>query len=161
MAAGKAQKETVKKSLPLTSAKELPDICAVYFVVDSSGKVLYVGATKALGRRWRTHSRKKDFAKHNASSIEWESVSPRRLGRVEQDAIERLRPILNTSLIGYRLDATGPLSKDVHVYFPPKVLADLKKLAEQNRRSVTAEIVIAVEERLESAKNGSKAKEKR
>lgn len=50
--------------------------------------------------------------------------------------------------------------KDVHVYFPPKVLADLKQLAAENRRSVTAEIVIAVEERIREAKNGSK-KEKR
>lgn len=39
--------------------------------------------------------------------------------------------------------------KDVHVYFPPKVLADLKKLAKQNRRSVTAETVIAVEGHVE------------
>lgn len=51
--------------------------------------------------------------------------------------------------------------KDVHVYFPPKVLADLKQLAAENRRSVTAEVVIAVEERIREAKNGSKAKEKR
>lgn len=50
--------------------------------------------------------------------------------------------------------------KDVHVYFPPKVLADLKQLAAENRRSVTAEVVIAVEERIRGAKNGSKAKEK-
>lgn len=46
--------------------------------------------------------------------------------------------------------------KDVHVYFPPKVLAELKKLAAHNRRSVTAEVVIAVEERVQSAKNGKK-----
>lgn len=39
--------------------------------------------------------------------------------------------------------------KDVHVYFPPKVLADLKRLAKQNRRSVTAETVIAVERHVE------------
>lgn len=46
--------------------------------------------------------------------------------------------------------------KDVHVYFPPKVLADLKRLAAQNRRSVTAEVVLAVEERVREAKNGSR-----
>jgi len=38
--------------------------------------------------------------------------------------------------------------KDTHIYFPVKVLTELKKLAEQNRRSVSAEIVMAVEEKL-------------
>lgn len=36
-------------------------------------------------------------------------------------------------------------TKDTHVYFPVKVLTDLKKMAKENRRSVSAEIVIAVE----------------
>lgn len=39
--------------------------------------------------------------------------------------------------------------KDVHIYFPPKVLAELKKLAKRNRRSVTSEVVIAVEKHIE------------
>ena len=38
--------------------------------------------------------------------------------------------------------------KDTHIYFPVKVLTQLKKLADRNRRSVSAEIVIAVEEKL-------------
>lgn len=41
-----------------------------------------------------------------------------------------------------------PRVKDTHIYFPAKVLAELKKLATVNRRSVSAEIVIAVEEKL-------------
>lgn len=39
--------------------------------------------------------------------------------------------------------------KDTHIYFPVKVLTELKKMAERNRRSVSAEIVMAVEEKLE------------
>lgn len=39
-------------------------------------------------------------------------------------------------------------TKDVHIYFPLKVLNQLKRLAGRNRRSVSAEIVIAVEEKL-------------
>lgn len=47
--------------------------------------------------------------------------------------------------------------KDTHIYFPVKVLNGLKKLAEQNRRSVSAEIVIAVEKHIdESRTNGTK-----
>ena len=46
--------------------------------------------------------------------------------------------------------------KDTHIYFPIKVLAELKKLAEQNRRSVSAEIVMAVEEKLAREKKGER-----
>lgn len=46
--------------------------------------------------------------------------------------------------------------KDTHIYFPVKVLAELKKMADRNRRSVSAEIVMAVEEKL--AKERGKGK---
>ncbi len=42
--------------------------------------------------------------------------------------------------------------KDVHIYFPTNVLQKLKKLAERNRRSVSAEIVIAVESHIGNSK---------
>lgn len=35
--------------------------------------------------------------------------------------------------------------KDTHIYFPRKVLAEMKKIAAANRRSVSAEMVIAAE----------------
>ena len=38
--------------------------------------------------------------------------------------------------------------KDTHIYFPVKVLADVKKMAAVNRRSVSAEIVLAVENKV-------------
>lgn len=38
--------------------------------------------------------------------------------------------------------------KDTHIYLPVKVLADLKKMAQANRRSLTAEIELAVEHRV-------------
>lgn len=43
--------------------------------------------------------------------------------------------------------------KDTHVYLPVAVLADLKKLAKANRRSMTAEIQIAVERRIQEWKD--------
>lgn len=46
--------------------------------------------------------------------------------------------------------------KDTHIYFPPKLLDDLKKLAAKNRRSVTAEVIIAVEDRIKGMKDAVK-----
>jgi hypothetical protein len=45
--------------------------------------------------------------------------------------------------------------KDTHIYFPVKILSQLKKLADRNRRSVSAEIVIAVEEKLSKEKKNA------
>lgn len=36
-------------------------------------------------------------------------------------------------------------TEDTHIYFPKKVLTELRKWAKLNRRSVTAETIIAVE----------------
>jgi hypothetical protein len=38
--------------------------------------------------------------------------------------------------------------KDTHIYFPVKVLADVKKMAQANRRTVSAEIVLAMENKV-------------
>lgn len=39
-------------------------------------------------------------------------------------------------------------TKDTHIYFPAKVHAEVKKMAQANRRTVSAEIVLAVEEKV-------------
>ena len=38
--------------------------------------------------------------------------------------------------------------KDTHIYFPSKVLLDVKKMAAANRRTVSAEIVLAMENKV-------------
>lgn len=48
-------------------------------------------------------------------------------------------------------------TEDTHIYFPKKVLTELRKWAGINRRSVTAETIIAVEEhitRMRESRNG-------
>lgn len=37
---------------------------------------------------------------------------------------------------------------DTHIYFPPEVFKGVKRLAELQRRSISAQIVMAVEEHL-------------
>ncbi len=39
-------------------------------------------------------------------------------------------------------------TKDTHIYFPLKVFAKVKKMAETNRRSISAEIVLAMENKV-------------
>jgi len=48
-------------------------------------------------------------------------------------------------------------TEDTHIYFPKKVLNELRKWAKVNRRSVTAETIIAVERHIEQMRtNGTK-----
>ena len=38
--------------------------------------------------------------------------------------------------------------QDTHIYFPVQVLKDVKKMAQANRRTVSAEIVLALENKV-------------
>lgn len=42
---------------------------------------------------------------------------------------------------------------DTHIYFPSKVLLDVKKMAAANRRTVSAEIVLAMENKVREWKS--------
>jgi hypothetical protein len=44
-------------------------------------------------------------------------------------------------------------TKEAHVYFPAKVMTDIKKMAQANRRSISAEIVLAMENKVREWKS--------
>jgi hypothetical protein len=46
---------------------------------------------------------------------------------------------------------------DTHIYFPPEVFKAIKKLAGKERRSISAEIVIAVENHLKQNNKGKRS----
>ena len=54
-------------------------------------------------------------------------------------------------------------TEDTHIYFPKKVLNELRRWAKVNRRSVTAETIIAVERYIQDmrAVNGTEGGKKR
>jgi len=51
-------------------------------------------------------------------------------------------------------------TEDTHIYFPKKVLSELRKWAKINRRSVTAETIIAVERYVETMRVNGARKER-
>lgn len=136
----------MNNSLPLSQKNQLPNICAVYFILDDNGIVLYVGATQTLKRRLTgSHHRGQAFTDNNATVVQWREVDFRHLANEEARAIKENCPVLNREMVGYSYKRAAA-TVDVHVYFPIKVLAELRKCAKINRRSVTAETVVAVEE---------------
>jgi excinuclease UvrABC nuclease subunit len=126
-----------------SSRKTLPHVSGIYFAL-SDGKLLYVGATKNLYQRWNIggHHQHAALLQNGCTTLAWLAVEARVLPGLESRLIAELNPMLN------RLRPTGEKLVDTHIYFPVKVLNQLRKLADRNRRSVSAEIVMAVEEKL-------------
>jgi hypothetical protein len=80
-------------SLPLRERKSLPVYPAIYFLLDGE-KVLYIGKTQNLRRRWSAHFREKQAPENSRIAwLELEEVAL--LGRVEKIFIKYFNPSLN------------------------------------------------------------------
>lgn len=72
----------------------LPHCSAVYFIIDSNGEILYIGATKALKKRMGAHDKWVAYSKCNAS-IFWLEVPEDLMFSVEEQMIYIVQPQLN------------------------------------------------------------------
>ncbi|WP_017655956.1 GIY-YIG nuclease family protein [Fortiea contorta] len=87
-------------SLPLIDKNKLPDIPAIYFIW-SSNKLLYIGKTSNLKKRFYQHHRAVNFLEAGGDTrIAWFSIQDDELPSLEQDLIELLEPDLNYTLTG-------------------------------------------------------------
>jgi hypothetical protein len=83
-------------ALSLVDRGLLPDCPAVYFVLDETCTVLYVGYTASLRDRWKNHHRLESFRQLEPIRIAWLAVDDAaRLSTFEQDFIEQLNPPFN------------------------------------------------------------------
>lgn len=82
-------------SLPLRTRQQLPECTATYLVLDSDTKVvLYIGVTKNLLRRWKSHN-KLSYMPHSAL-IAWLEVENLNIARaVEYRLIQKFNPVFN------------------------------------------------------------------
>jgi hypothetical protein len=84
---------------PSMMPQEIPDVSAVYFVLNAKCEVLYVGETQSMKRRYREH--KKWMRRRHKFS--WIEVVPAERLFVQSHFIAALRPIKNR-LAGTRKD---------------------------------------------------------
>lgn len=82
-------------SVLIPKKMRLPNISAVYFVIDSGGIVHYVGRALTLKQRWANHHRISDIEAIDGARLAWMEVDPDRLDDVEARFIAALRPPLN------------------------------------------------------------------
>lgn len=82
----------------LADRKNLPHESGIYFVVDSSGSILYVGKGVNLAKRWNKngHQKLQDLLQFEGVKIHWLSVlESESLQRLEASLIRRFNPPLN------------------------------------------------------------------
>lgn len=83
-------------SLPLASRSVLPACAAIYFVLDEADRILYIGQTTNLKRRWLRHHRYDQLSVQ--SRIAWlECNELELLPKIEVALIKHFNPALNGS----------------------------------------------------------------
>lgn len=89
-------------SLPLGWRKAFPACPAIYFAI-LDDKILYIGRTKCLAKRWIGHHREAELQKMGEVRIAWVQVSDvRLLPAIEKAFIRFFKPTLNHQLVKVR-----------------------------------------------------------
>lgn len=121
-------------SLRMSEIGRLPDIGAVYIAATCESRVLYVGQTVFLARRWRTHHRLEQIQQEPDARIFWIPESnPEAARRLENALIERFQPELNWT--------EHPVSEKrmstIAVRVPSHVAEFYEELARRERRKLS------------------------
>ncbi|MBP0030597.1 GIY-YIG nuclease family protein [Roseofilum sp. Guam] len=87
--------------IPLQTKELLPESSGIYYVLDETQKVWYIGQAKNICKRWKgkTHHRidQLEAQKKTQFTIYYELVSKDQLDEVEKQRIEKYHPHLNES----------------------------------------------------------------
>ena len=83
-------------SLPFDQRHALPNIAAVYFVLDAEGVVLYIGRAKSLCFRWQAHHRLTQFSTLHGVRLAWLTFTDASLlPDIEKALIAYFQPFFN------------------------------------------------------------------
>jgi hypothetical protein len=102
--------------LPITEIKALPPITGIYFVI-TDDRVMYIGQTRNLVRRWANHHRLRQVDALR-TFIAWGAVDPavssQQLSEMEHFCIGHFRPPLNNTPVERRLVVnTRPVAEQI------------------------------------------------
>jgi hypothetical protein len=89
---------SVLAAVPLSEKVRLPKDPGVYFVVDASNVVHYIGASTNVRRRWASHHRISDFLSLDSVRILYLPIDKRFLHLAESEYIRSFLPCLNGSM---------------------------------------------------------------
>lgn len=88
--------------MPLEWRKGFPKCLCIYFVI-ANKKVIYIGRTANLQKRWYNHHRQAELESIGGVKIAWMQVNKRTpLPEIEKELIQYFKPSLNSQLIKIR-----------------------------------------------------------
>lgn len=83
-------------SVPLEMKFQLPQTAGIYFAIDSSNKVQYIGKAKNLRKRWTNHNKFWEIKILNGVRLAWLEISEEsQLSLSEKELIKYFNPPLN------------------------------------------------------------------
>ncbi len=87
--------------ITLHAKQLLPEYSGIYYVLDESNNVWYIGQAKNIRKRWQGKSHHRIYQleaqKKKHFTIYYEQVSESQLGSIEKQRIEKYNPHLNSS----------------------------------------------------------------
>ncbi|PHJ56373.1 hypothetical protein VF14_35065 [Nostoc linckia z18] len=121
-------------SLSLQERRSLPECAAVYFVLNSSSEILYIGRANNLAQRWLAHHRWTQLtAMGDGIRIAWlECSDPVLLPIIEIALIRHFQPILNNSPIPNVENGKGRIA----VTLEPEIYQRIVERAAKEGRSL-------------------------
>ncbi len=85
-------------SVRLDALGKLPEIAAIYFVLNDKEEVLYIGKTENIKQRWNSHDKKELLERTRNTRITYFPVaSVERLNEIETTLIEWFKPEYNVT----------------------------------------------------------------
>jgi len=136
--------------VPLAERRRLPNCSAVYFAIAGDGEILYVGRTSNLTARWFQHHRYVQLKDIDGVRLAWLECPTELLNEVELALIAWFKPELNGSLIPAEPSAAtiNPRMERLSATMPREVLQGLRELCRRERRPLSAQLTLIVEEYL-------------
>lgn len=144
-------------SLKLQERRSLPECAAVYFVLNSSDEILYIGGTVNLAQRWVAHHRWYQLIEMGDDGIRlcWlECSEPTLLPEIEASLIKHFQPTLNRTTVP--VSALSAKSPTLNAILPDDVFEKLLRLSEQEKRTKSQMAAILIEEAITAREQNAK-----
>ncbi|GGA36932.1 GIY-YIG nuclease family protein [Okeania sp. KiyG1] len=89
-------------SVSLPDRKQLPTCSAIYFAIDASDRILYIGKALNLAARWKSHHRfykLEEIDKESPVRLAWKAWNKDDLAEAEKRLIRIFQPLLNNTKV--------------------------------------------------------------
>lgn len=131
-------------SVPFENFRDLPAESGIYFVLGENNTILYIGQSANLKKRFAgQHHRLAALRDHSAQRIHYLACDGSITLELETDAISHFSPSLNINI-----RRRNEEHRHYSLSMPRDLHLEIKRVAQQNNRTITAQILHILEKEL-------------